>query len=460
MLHREEVPGLNSRPFNFSDYRTPGSSLLRRALWPLVALLALGAVTAFGVAPNTVVELPDFRYVVRPFNPTAQTLHPAETDPAPVIFRQSERVLRGDSLGSIVSRLGADDPEFLRFATTDRTARPLLQLAAGRTVLAEVDELGRIHRLQYRPASLDPLAGTLPSRLVVTREGEAFRISEEPIELERSTVMRTAEVRSSLFAATDAADIPDAIAIKLVDVLDGAVNMRRDLRRGDTLRVVYEVVREAGTLDHPLPGRLLGFEFINDGTRHQAVWFEHESGKGSYFDFEGKSLTRTFLREPLEFSRISSNYSFARRHPLFRNVRAHTGVDFAAPTGTRVRSSADGVVEFAGYDGGYGNVVRITHPGRITTVYAHLSSFADGLKRGHRVSQGEVIGRVGMTGWATGPHLHYEFRIDGRHTDPMTVPLPEGPRLTSADRLRFDPVAAMLREQIAQLESVNLARFE
>jgi murein DD-endopeptidase MepM/ murein hydrolase activator NlpD len=157
---------------------------------------------------------------------------------------------------------------------------------------------------------------------------------------------------------------------------------------------------------------------------------------------------------------VSSNYSFARRHPLFKDVRAHTGVDFAAPIGTRVRSSADGVVEFVGHEGGYGRVVRIAHPGRITTVYAHLNSFAEALKRGRRVSQGEVIGTVGMTGWATGPHLHYEFRVNGQHMDPMTVKLPEGRRLSVAERMRFDPLAAVWREQLAQIESIGMASFE
>jgi murein DD-endopeptidase MepM/ murein hydrolase activator NlpD len=421
---------------------------------------ALGAVTAFGVAPSTVMQLPDFRYVVEPINPVAHSSHPAETSSEPVLFRQVERVARGDTLSGLLSRLGADDPDLLRFVAQDANARQLLQLAAGRTVLADVDEIGLVHRLQYRVGQLDPESRTLPTRLVLARSGDSFTVTREPIELERTTVMRTARIRSSLFAATDSAEIPDPIAIKLVDVLDGVVNLRRDLRRGDTLGVIFEMVREADSLDTPVPGRLLAFELVNDGTRHRAVWFEHEHGKGSYYDFDGRSLTRSFLREPLEFTRISSNYSFARRHPLFRDVRAHTGVDFAAPIGTRVRSSADGVVEFVGDDGGYGKVIRIAHPGRITTVYAHLNNFADGLKRGTRVQQGQVIGSVGMTGWTTGPHLHYEFRVDGKHTDPMKVALPEGRRLSAAERMRFDPLAALTLEQLAQIDSIGMARFE
>jgi murein DD-endopeptidase MepM/ murein hydrolase activator NlpD len=424
------------------------------------AALALGAVTAFGVAPSTVVELPELKYVVAPFNPSLSTGQLAEVESSPTLYLQSERVTRGDTLSSLLSRLGADDPEFMQFVTSDRKARQLLQLVAGRTVSAEVDDFGLVHRLHYRIGAIDPESAEPPSRLTISRNEQTFGVSEEPVELERTIAVRTAEIRSSLFAATDSADIPDSVAVKVVDVLDGVLNMRRDLRRGDRLAVIYEMVREAGSLDATVPGRLLAFEFINGSTRHQAAWFEFEPGKGSYFDLDGKSLTRSFLREPLEFSRISSSFSFARRHPLFRDVRAHTGVDFAAPIGTGVRSSADGVVEFVGHDGGYGRVIRITHPGRITTVYAHLNSFADGLKRGSRVSQGQVIGTVGMTGWATGPHLHYEFRIDGRHTDPMTVKLPEGRSLTVAERMRFDPVASVWRDQLAQLESIGLARFE
>lgn len=443
-----------------SEFALERPTYARRAMLAVGVVLALGAVTAFGVAPSTVVDLPELKFVVKSFNPPSAGGHPAETESTPALFRQSERVVRGDTLASLLNRMGADDPELMQFVASDRKTRQLMQLTAGRTVTAEIDDLGRVHLLQYRPAAIDPESPAAPVRLTITREDQGFSMNEAVVDLDRSIVMRTAEVRSSLFAATDAADIPDAVAIKLVDVLDGVLNLRRDLRRGDRLAVIYEMVREAGSLDTPVAGRLLAFELTNGSARHQALWFEHEPGRGSYFDFEGRSLTRSFLREPLEFSRVSSNYSFARRHPLFKDVRAHTGVDFAAPIGTRVRSSADGVVEFVGHEGGYGRVVRIAHPGRITTVYAHLNSFAEALKRGRRVSQGEVIGTVGMTGWATGPHLHYEFRVNGQHMDPMTVKLPEGRRLSVAERMRFDPLAAVWREQLAQIESIGMASFE
>jgi murein DD-endopeptidase MepM/ murein hydrolase activator NlpD len=451
---------LRSRRFSFGHRSRFALTGIRRVILAAGVVCALGAVTAFGVAPSTVMQLPDFRYVVEPLTPAAHSAHPAETSSEPTLFRQVERVARGDTLSGLLTRLGADDQELLRFAAQDSGARQLLQLTAGRTVLADIDEVGLVHRLQYRVGQLDPEARTPPSRLVLTRSGASFTVSTEPVALERTTVMRTARIRTSLFAATDSADIPDPVAIKLVDVLDGVVNLRRDLRRGDSLGVIFEMVREADSLDTPVPGRLLAFELVNDGSPHRAIWFEHEPGKGSYYDAEGRSLTRSFLREPLEFTRISSSYSFARRHPLFRDVRAHTGVDFAAPIGTRVRSAADGVIEFIGDDGGYGKVIRVAHPGRITTVYAHLNHFGDGLKRGSRVTQGQVIGAVGMTGWTTGPHLHYEFRVDGKHTDPMTVTLPEGRRLSAAERMRYDPLAALMLEQLAQIDSIGMARFE
>jgi murein DD-endopeptidase MepM/ murein hydrolase activator NlpD len=207
------------------------------------------------------------------------------------------------------------------------------------------------------------------------------------------------------------------------------------------------------------PGRILEAQFVNDGHVYQAVLFKDEDGNDAYYSLDGASHAKAFLRSPVEFTRVSSGFGM-RRHPIFKNVREHTGVDLAAPEGTRVLASADGVVKSAGWRGGYGNAIEIRHGGGITTLYGHLSRFARGIHAGVRVKQGEVIGFVGHTGWATGPHLHYEFRIAGVYQDPLRVALPKAQPVSPALRAEFRSVAAAARATIDLVASTTPARFE
>lgn len=435
---------------------------LRRFAIAIGTVLGLGAVTAVAIAPATDLTPPSIRLVV-----DQVTLAPpsaAVDDPALPLPRisQSEVVNRGETASSLLSRLGANDPELIRFIGSDRVGKRLLQLQPGRTVTAEIDDVGVVHRLQYRHGNLE-VDGRPPMRVTIVREGGRLVASEQAVAVDRGIEARAAEIQSTLFAATDAAGIPDSIATRAADILSNSIDLRKDLRRGARLRVVYETLREADSLDLPLPGRVLAIELESANLRHEAVWFEHDDGRGAYYNFSGQSLVRSFLREPIQYTRITSGFSGARLHPLFRDVRAHTGTDFAAPVGTRVRSVADGVVDFAGYNGGYGRTVIVSHPGKITTLYAHLNAFGDGVTKGARITQGQVIGTVGMTGWTTGPHLHYEFRVGGRHVDPMRAVLPEGRKLSMSERLRFTPLADTYREHMAQIGAASTtaqAKFE
>jgi len=430
----------------------------------VAATLGLAAMTAFGTAPLREVELPPMRTIVESvaFAPAAQAMQAVDSDTQ--AFVRSERIRRGETLASLLDRLGATDGEFQKFVASDRRARKLMQLQAGRTVTAEIDEAGRVQSLQYRFGDLDTetVAASQPTgRLTIRRDGNRIEAREEPIVLERQVAMGVAEVKTSLFAAIDAAGIPESVASQIADVLDGEVDFARDLRRGDTLRVVYEVIREADSLDAPTVSRILAMEFTVNRGRHEAVWFERgDAGEGEYFSFDGRSLRKAFLQHPVEFSRISSGFSNARMHPILRYTREHKGVDFAAPTGTKVRSSADGVVEFVGQQRGYGNVIEIRHRNGISTLYAHLNGFASRLSHGAKVAQGEVIGFVGSTGWSTGPHLHYEFKVNGEQIDPLAVVMPESAPLDAAERERFASQTAGLRTLLAQLDGVRLARFE
>jgi murein DD-endopeptidase MepM/ murein hydrolase activator NlpD len=257
-------------------------------------------------------------------------------------------------------------------------------------------------------------------------------------------------IRDSLFGATDDADIPDQIAIQIADILSGEIDFYQDLRAGDHFNVVYEAYYNAG--DMIKTGNVLAVEFENNGNTYRAIRFGNEEGKYAYYTPEGKNLHKSFLRSPLEFTRISSSFSLGRYHPILNRIRAHKGVDMAAPTGTRIKASGDGVVAFMGKKGGYGNVIILNHPGNIKTVYGHLSRFSSSLRKGDKVSQGDIIGYVGMTGLATGPHLHYEFLLNGVHRDPMSVALPTSIPLDKKYLAEFQDVSL---QRMAQLEMVK-----
>ena len=251
---------------------------------------------------------------------------------------------------------------------------------------------------------------------------------------------------------------PDAVAIQIAEIFSSQIDFHRDLRKGDRFTVVYEGLSHNGELVKT--GRVLAVEFINQEKSYRAVWFETADTQGSYYTPEGKSLRRAFLRSPLEFSRISSGFSRARFHPILKTWTAHRGIDYAAPTGTRIRTTGDGVVMFAGRQGGYGNLVIVQHAGKYRTYYAHLSGFAPGMRKGVRLSQGEFVGYVGQTGLATGPHLHYEFHINGVEHDPMRVTLPEAVPITRQLRPAFNASATPLVHQLDMLKNFSLARFD
>ena len=235
------------------------------------------------------------------------------------------------------------------------------------------------------------------------------------------------------------------------------IDFHTDLRAGDSFAVVYEMLYDGGEL--VAPGRILAAEFVNQGHAYHAVLFEDDEGHDAYYGLDGSNRAKAFLRSPVEFSRVSSGFG-TRFHPIFRNWRAHTGVDFAAPKGTRVLCAADGTISFAGWRNGYGNTIEIRHGGAITTLYGHLSGLVRGVRSGTRVRQGDPIGFVGATGWATGPHLHYEFKIAGIHQDPLKVALPKATPVPAQLRARFDAAVADAQSRIALVRGTSSLRFE
>jgi murein DD-endopeptidase MepM/ murein hydrolase activator NlpD len=271
--------------------------------------------------------------------------------------------------------------------------------------------------------------------LTVQRNADGFSsvVIENPIE--RETRISHGVIRSSLFEAADAAGISDATALAIAEIFAWDIDFVLDIRNGDSFTVTHEVLSQDG--EYLGDGNILAVRFVNDGRSYEAVRFEPDGGKAQYYTPEGHSLKKAFLRTPVQFSRISSRFNPSRRHPVLNTIRAHRGVDYAAPTGTPVRAAGSGRVRFAGRKGGYGNVIELEHGQSIVTVYGHLSRFARGVRAGTRVEQGEVIGQVGMTGLATGPHLHYEYRLRGVHKNPQTVALPNAEPIQAAQRDEF-----------------------
>lgn len=421
----------------------------RKALGLAIAagIPGFGVVAAFGVAPDTLVEKLQFERVVQEIALPAITPVNESTDAA---FVNEDRIQRGDTVAALLARLEVDDPEAMDFLRRSKDARALTHLRPGRTVRAETTQDGELKRLTYLTPNGD--------LLTVERGDKGFSATQGPADLDSQPLMASGEIRSSLFAATDAAGLPDAVATQIAEIFSSQIDFHRDLRRGDRFAVVYEGLSHNGELVRS--GRVLAVEFVNQGKSHRAVWFEAEDGKGGYYTPEGNSLRRAFLRSPLEFSRISSGFSLARFHPILQTWTAHRGIDYAAPTGTRVRTTGDGVVSFAGWQGGYGNLVVVDHAGGYRTYYAHLSAFAQGVRKGARVSQGDFVGHVGQTGMATGPHLHYEFHINGVQHDPMRVVLPEAVPITRQLRPRFEARALPLMHQLQLMQNVTLARLD
>ncbi len=365
-------------------------------------------------------------------------------------YISEERVRSGDTLATLLGRLGVDDADATNFIKSDAIARNVMQLKAGKRVQVQTTEDGELNWLS---STVGTGAGNLKN-IEIRREGKGFKATEKAIALEKRIEMRSGEIKSSLFAATDAAQIPDNVASQIVDMFSTNIDFGSDLRRGDRFNVVYETFWQNG--EYVYAGRVLAGEFMNGPATYQSVWFDDPSvaSSGGYYGFDGKSLKKAFLKSPLEFSRISSGFS-VRKHPISGLWKAHKGVDFAAAIGTPIRASGDGVIDFAGTQRGYGNVVIIKHWSKYSTAYAHMSRFATNIRKGTKVSQGQVIGYVGMTGWSTGPHLHYEFRVNNEARDPMSVDIPNAQPLTASQMQKFRTVATDMTHRFALLSPEN-----
>ena len=427
-----------------------------------LAVLLLGTgVTAFGVAPMA----PDAADL--PVHQVLESVQPLPTQPQiealgdfSFNLYRTEATRSSDTADALLRRLNIVDSAAAAFLRSDVNAQLILSGRAGKNVTAEVSDTQHLVKLSTRWAGDDEATFR---RLVIDKTPTGFVSRIEAAPYVANARLASGVIQSSLFAATDDAGIPDTVATQVAEIFSGDIDFRRSLRKGDRFNVVYEALEADG---EPMrTGRVLSAEFVNAGKQFQAMWFQPPGAdatgaafKGGYYTLDGQSLRRAYLSSPVEFSRVSSGFSM-RFHPILQKWRAHLGTDFAAPTGTPARTVGDGVVTFAGVQNGYGNVVFIKHRNNHETVYAHLSKV--NVQRGQNVSQGQTIGLVGSTGWATGPHLHFEFRVGGAQQDPMniarqseTIPVP------TAALPQFRQLAAGVRNQLLAAATIAQTRAE
>ena len=444
-----------------------GATYPRRHLFAAISLAALvilvstswpdphrGAYASIPDEPLDLVLGPAVPALALPQAPRAQEpAEPAEDVPAAAELRvdahstadwNEVRVRPGDSLARIFKRreLSASDLHAV-LESGPETAR-LRRIHPGEVLQYRTDPDGRLLALRYEFSRLEAMEATRPSA------ADRFTSSLEQREPERRVAVVEGVIDSSLFLAAMAAGIDDATAMRLADIFQWDIDFVLDIRRGDRFHFVLE---ELWLDDEKLgDGAILAAGFINQGDAYRAVRYVDSEGYASYYTPEGMAMRKTFLRAPLEFSRISSNFNPRRRHPIWKTVRPHRGIDYAAPSGTPVMAAGDGKVITATANEASGNFLVIQHGETYQTKYLHLSRFARSMKPGRRVSQGDVIGYVGATGWATAPHLHYEFLVHGVHQNPRTVDLPKAVPIAASERPRF---LEMTRDMIARLDALG-----
>jgi murein DD-endopeptidase MepM/ murein hydrolase activator NlpD len=365
-------------------------------------------------------------------------LHPAQV---PASRMRSERLRPGDHAVAALQRLGFSRSESHRMVQAANASYQLKSIRAGQRfkriddadgthVYYNIDARKRLHL--HRPTERDQWQAEIETRHVFSRLRIASGI-----------------INGSLFGAAEQAGMDQRTTMNLVDIFAWDIDFARDMRAGDTFKVVYEARfdDEGNTLE----SSILAAEFVNQGRKYQAVRYEQADGRIDYFTPGGKSMRKAYLRAPVKFSRISSRFTLRRKHPILGYTRAHRGVDYAAPRGTPVHAIGDGYIAFKGWKGGYGRFILIRHNNRNhATAYGHLSRYARGIRNGRHVRQGQVIGYVGMSGLATGPHLHFEFRVRGRAVNPLTVKHPPARPVAKAERDRFLQQTAALLSKLNQ----------
>jgi len=444
------------------DYKDNSTDSPKRARWALFALglslpLVLTALALLGT-PTTPIPVRPATTTLEPATPVVATA----TEPVVLLDIPGESTLdipppdktveplepqgiildllvkRGDTLEVLFRRNGLSLTDLAAMVALPDASRALKLLKPGdRLEIAHRE--GQVLSLRREIDEIRVLA--------IARQETGFAANTIEREVDIRTTGAHGEIRSSLFEAGTEAGISDRTTMDMAGIFEWDIDFIQDVRDGDTFTVIYEELWRDGIKLRD--GEIVAAEFVNQGKSYRAARFRDADGRTSYFTPEGRSVRKAFIRAPLNFTRISSNFNPSRRHPVLNTIRAHRGVDYAAPTGTPIRAAGDGKVLFRGVQGGYGNTIVLQHGGNITTLYGHLSKFANARAgAGARVNQGDVIGYVGKSGLATGPHLHYEYRVNGVHRNPRTVALPPADPIAAGQQTEFTAATEPLWRQL------------
>lgn len=364
------------------------------------------------------------------------------------VLSRSVTIQRGDSISSVFSRLEIYSQ--LKEILEIPEAKKILRRIQPGQVISITQKNGLLHTLTYERSNNE--------QLYISRNNGKLELQTQAINMETYVAVAHGTINDSLFLAGQRAGLSNNTIMELAGIFGWDIDFALDIRSGDHFSLIYEQHFRDGL--KVSDGNILAAEFVNQGKIFRAIRYTDEKGRSDYYAPDGKSMRKTFLRTPVNFTRISSRFNPNRLHPIFKTKRPHRGVDYAAPTGTPVKTSGDGKIIFRGRKGGYGNVVMVQHGERYTTVYAHLNGFRRGQRIGTRVRQGQVIGYVGQTGWATGPHLHYEFRVNGVHRNPLTVKVPAAKPLAAEYMDDFKQKAAPVMAQLDFIRRFNVASLD
>ena len=360
---------------------------------------------------------------------------------------QSLVIQNGDSLSTLFSDMGLSARLVYNISQTPTFGKLLADIRPGQTLEFKINRSNELTDLRYVRSRL--------SSIVFSKDEEGYSAEEILREPELRTAYVEGTITDSLFLTSQRAGLTDRLTMELAAIFGWDIDFALDIRKGDRFSVVYEEFYLDG--QKLRNGEILSATFINQGKDYTALRYTDTDGRSSYFNPEGKSMKKAFLRTPVAFSHISSKFNPNRLHPIFKTRRPHRGVDYAASSGTPIKAAGDGRIKFSGWQKGYGNVTYIEHPNNIVTVYAHQSKLNKRFKKGNRVRQGDIIGYVGQTGWATGPHLHYEFQVNGVHRNPVTVKLPDAKPVPASEIDRFKQHASTRLAQLKQHQATMLA---
>lgn len=350
----------------------------------------------------------------------------------------------GDTLSDLFRSAGFNDKVMYEVLGAHSTQHDLSRIFPGQTISFNKNENGELSSVRLQPSKLETL--------VFTKDvsGE-FKKSIESKKMDTHVAYAEGTIDSSLFAAGERSGLSQSQILELANIFAWDIDFALDIRDGDNFQLIYEELFVDG--EKYKNGRILAASFTNDGQTYEAVLYKQKDGNSNYYTPQGNSMRKAFIRTPVDFARISSHFNPNRKHPVLHKIRAHKGTDYAASTGTPIKATGDGKVIHAGIKGGYGKTIMIQHGQSITTLYAHMSNFAKGIKLGSRIRQGQIIGYVGSTGLASGPHLHYEFQVAGVHKNPVSVPLPQAEPISKAEFAAFKNQTEVYLSQLETIRS-------